>query len=360
MSLSTIQKEIKEYWLKDISSKVNISEIAEYSEIYISILKNLETLQAMKNSSEKDSPSTILTDDDNTNITNLVSEKEKETSNTFAINDYVFQRRLRGGIGKQVSSADEVVELIPENVIRDEELENGDIVKIEKHYYGNNRHRFTKQPFEKVDIDNDTYEIIEYNNAIVKYDSILNQYTINSYWGEDGIKSLPPLLINRDDVERLDLHDGYIVDVAHLPERSTVRVRWSYKTDAPIAHSKPNKPTFYKENTTTPDKEFYSNIKGKTIFMVGGDSNINRYKEEIEKRGGQFFSTDSDRETMITHMIENSDIVVIPIFETSHIKMKIAKAHCNKLDIPYLILEKGGRRIFINEVECLIEDNDKV
>ncbi|MDK7284312.1 DUF2325 domain-containing protein [Staphylococcus pettenkoferi] len=351
MNVNKLQKEIKDYWLEDMASTKNISDLATYSEIYISILKKLDELQSLKQLSESET----------TESENKPTPSQDHASN-FAINDYVFYRRLRGGIGKQVSDSETVIELIPETAVHEEELETGDIVKIEKHEYGKNRHRYTKQPFEKVEVTNDdnNYDLIEYNNAIVTYDSTLNRYTIQSYWEEDGIKSLPTLLVNPEDVERLDLKDGYIVDVAHYANQNTVRVRWSYQTDDFSRYEKPQKPTFYKKSVTnsTSKKVYDSNIKDKTIFMVGGTSRVNRYREEIEKRGGQLTSTDSDREAIITQMIDNSNIVIIPIFETSHIKMKIAKSHCQKLDIPYLILENGGRSIFINELECLINQSD--
>lgn len=343
MSLKSIQKEIKEYWIEDISSTSSIDDVETYSDIYLSILKELQNLQNFKQ--------TLVIETSDNDVQEKTTQSEQRS-----INDYIFHRRVRGGIGVQTVDNEESVEPVPENVIRREELEPGDTVKIEKHYDGTNKHRFTKQPFEKVAVDDSDYPIIEYNNAIVSFDNNLNQYVIQSYASEEGIKSLPLLLIHQDDVKRLELEEGYIVDVACTPDRNTVRVRWSYKTHAPT-YIKPNKPSFYKDTTEPTNEIIESNIKNKKILMVGGDSNINRYREEINKRGGELVTTNSNRESLIQNMIYSCDIVVIPIFETSHIKMNIAKAYCNKTDIPYLILEKSGRTHFINEIENIIANN---
>src|SRR5699024_7161976 len=154
-------------------------------------------------------------------------------------------------------------------------------------------------------------------NANVSIYNNLNEYVIKSYSSEELINSLPLMLIHQDDVKRLELEEGYIVDVACTPDRNTVRVRWSYKTHAPT-YIKPNKPSFYKDTTEPTNEIIESNIKNKKILMVGRDSNINRYREEINKRGGELVTTDSNRESLIQNMIYSCDIVVIPIFETSH------------------------------------------
>lgn len=344
MSLNSIEKELKSRWQMDIMSITDAYDLEEQSNLYLSILKKLQVLQSTSDSS-------IETVNDESDKNQLEEQR--------SISDYVFYRRVRGGIGKQSSESEEVVELIPENVIREENLETGDTVKIEKNYYGINKHRYSKQPFEKVKIDKtDYYPIVEYNNAIVSFDNTLKQYVIKSYSSSEGIKSLPVMLIHKDDIERLNLKEGYIVDVACIPDRNLVRVRWSYKTN--VVHTKkPNKPSFYKDDTEKDNDTIKSNIKDKQILVVGGDSNINRYTEEIDKRGGNLISTASDREVMIKHLIDNSDIVVIPIFETSHIKMKLAKAYCISGKIPYLILEKSGRSHFISEIEKIINSNEQ-
>ncbi|OEK58900.1 DUF2325 domain-containing protein [Staphylococcus equorum] len=345
MSLNSIEKEIRNHWQQAITSTTDICDLETHSELYISILKSLEVLQ----SKSKPLDNVDATDDDN-------DKKAPEVHRS--ISDYIFYRRVRGGIGKQSSESEEVVEKIPESVIREENLETGDTVKIEKNYYGTNKHRYSKQPFEKVEIDEiDYYPIIEYNNAIVSFDNTLKQYVIKSYSSSEGIKSSPVMLIHNDDIERLNLQEGYIVDVACIPDRNLVRVRWSYKTNV-VHTNKPNKSSFYKDNTEKTDVTIESNIKDKQILVVGGNSNINRYTEEVDKRGGSLVSTLSDREVMIKHLIDNSDIVVIPIFETSHIKMKIAKAYCIARHVPYLILEKSGRSHFISEIENIINNNE--
>lgn len=343
MSLSSIEKELKQHWIEDIEYNSDIKCLEEYSKLYISILNNLKALQNIRQSL------------DTNNSQNDINKKEPSRS----INDYIFHRRLKGGIGVKSEESEEIVELIPEKIVREQELETGDTVKIEK-YVNGSRHRFTKQHhFNKIPINEGEYQIKEYNNAIVSFDNNLNEYIIKSYSSEDGIKPLPRLLINKEDVQHFKLKEGDIIDCASMAHRNIVKVRWSYNTSVPT-YNKPNKSSFYKDNTDVESHSdiIESNIKNKNIFMVGGDNNVNRFTEEIKKRGGTLITTQSNRETMITNLIDNSDIVVIPVFQTSHIKMHIAKSYCNKTNTPYLILEKDGRSHFIKELENIIYDSN--
>src|SRR5699024_4781086 len=103
------------------------------------------------------------------------------------------------------------------------------------------------------------------------------------------------------DVKRLELEEGYIVDVACTPDRNTVRVRWSYKTHAPT-YIKPNKPSFYKDTTEPTNEIIESNIKNKKILMVGGDSNINRYREEIKITVEELLTTNGNLADLIQNI----------------------------------------------------------
>lgn len=339
-----IKQKLKEDWIDSIEKVDDINLLENLSKSYINILKELNNIQEISerlNDNELD-----------------VSKEDSIDSNStdeISINSYIFQRRLRGGIGIQKLNKEEAIELIPESVVREQELETGDIVKIEKHIDGINKHRFTKQKhMPKADISEE-YPITSYDNAIVYYDDIIKKYTVKSYCDENGIKTIPQIIIHDNDVERYGLKDGDIVDVAHSPSRSIARVRWLYNSNQ-SHYVKPQKSSFYKDKTSNTKKEYNSPIEDKTILVLGADSYINSYREEIEKRKGTLLNTNSNRSTNIQHMIDNSDIVVIPIFETSHTKMEQAKAYCKKENKRFIILDNSGRSIFIKE----LEDNLKI
>lgn len=65
--------------------------------------------------------------------------------------------------------------------------------------------------------------------------------------------------------------------------------------------------------------------------------------------------TNSDVFNIIDNVVNKSDIVVIPVFQTSHAKSLMAKDIAKKKNKPYIILKTNGRTNFINEIRNNIE-----
>src|SRR5699024_11456959 len=84
MSLKSIQEEIKEYWIEDISSTSSIDDVKTYSDIYLSILKELQNLQNFKQ--------TLVIETSDNDVQAKTTQSEQRS-----INDYIFHRRVRGG-----------------------------------------------------------------------------------------------------------------------------------------------------------------------------------------------------------------------------------------------------------------------
>ncbi|HDA5091078.1 TPA: DUF2325 domain-containing protein [Staphylococcus aureus] len=345
MEIENIIDTVKENWINKIRKTNDIEKLESLSSNYITILKSLTSIS-----------NTLSETDKQLDREQPIQHVESNHNHDFPIDLYVFQRRLRGGIATQNDESTQVTELVPESIVREEGLVNGDVIKIEKHYYSNNTHRFTKQnniPRENVG----DYPIVSYDNAIVTFDDTLQQYTIKCYYTDGGMKTTPQLIISNIDVERYGLKDGDVVDVAHQPNRSSVRVRWKYSTDE-LPYVKPRKASEYKENESTQMSIKDSIIKDKTIGVIGAESYIQSYTEEVEKRKGNLIHTDSEVKGKIENLVNQSDIVVIPIFEVGHIKMDLAKHFCKELDIPYLILRSNGRSNFIMSIEKYLSNNE--
>ncbi|HHD0846050.1 DUF2325 domain-containing protein [Staphylococcus capitis] len=337
MQIEKLSDLIKEKWIDDVHDIDDVNILEEISTQYVSILKSLNHIQSIV--------------PECTDHEGHIEEKKRENT---SLNLYVFQRRLRGGIGIQKSGDEESVEIVPESIIKDLSLETGDVFKLEKHAFGINKHRFTKQhhlPKEEVE----DYPIVSYDTAIASYDNILKCFTIKGYYNDGKVKSTPQLVINEDDVNRYRVEDGDIIDVAHQPNRSSVRIRWKYNTEEET-YIKPRKSSEYKDTHSQKEMIDDSVIENKCIGVIGASSYINRYKEEIEKRNGTLLNTDSEQKEQIENFVLQSDLIVIPIFEVGHIKMDLAKKYAKEYDKPYVILRSNGRSNFIDSVENSLKE----
>lgn len=350
MTNRNIQKQIKEEWIEHLQKVDDINLLENLSHNYITILKSLNIIE---HQSKK------LQSEHNERKEEKHNPIYNETSD-WNINVYTFQRRLKGGIGIQEIDGEKSIELVPERIVREHGLESGDKIKIKKHAYGNNKHLFAKQyDMEKAEVEN--YPIISYNNALVDYDDTLKMFVIKGYYHEDGYRKLPTLIIKEDDIQKYYIEVGDIVDVAHLPDRSSVVIRWKYSTDEKN-YNKPQKASIYKEKTSDDkaDKQLINSpIANKTIGIVGANNYVVNYKKEVEQRNGILLSTESVQRKQIEDFVNQCDLVVIPIFNVSHIKMDLAKSSSNKLKVPYIILRNTGKYSFINEIEKELMSHDK-
>ncbi len=340
MNYSSIREQIKESWIKDIQNEDNIETLDYLSKNYITILNSLCNIQSKSR---------------NTLDTNTEQKNKNVDEDVCTIEDsniYIFQRRLKGGIAIPKSKKEQEIVLVPETIIRDQDLNSGDNIKIDKHALGNNKHSFTKiENMEKAEPDN--YPMIAYNNSVVSFDETLKSYIIKSHYKSDGLHTIPTLIINDEDITRYQIEDGDIVDVAHMTDRSSVKIRWKYSSKETPYH-KPQKSSTYKDtrsNETIDSSLANSPISNRTIGIIGGSTYINGYIAEVKQRNGKVITTEAVQKAQIENLVNKSDIVVIPIFDVGHIKMDIAKASCKKKDKPFVILRSNGRSTFVQTVE---------
>lgn len=112
--------------------------------------------------------------------------------------------------------------------------------------------------------------------------------------------------------------------------------------------------------TTSPvynaEKREDNSFENITVGIFGGTSYINSYVEEIEKRNGKILYTDSDVLSKIDNIVNQSDIIIIPIFQTSHAKAKMAKERAKANNKPFKILRSNGRSNFVKEVQEAIAE----
>lgn len=343
-----IINDIKADWQEDIKGN-SIENISKNATHYIKILEHLEALK----------DSTVIDRDNEPQEKVDISSLKRSTSLKVANHDklkedeervFVFHRTLMGGKGFNCKN-EEV--FVPESIVRREELEHGDSFEfIEGRSYRD------KNAYIKLDVPKEIIEpnnIISYEYAILSYDSDIKQYVVKEA-NIDGItQSVTTLIIHSNDVEKFGskIKDGVVASIAHMPDRTTARVRWVYPIDEPL----PTPPSKKSSNYKTSSKESGLSDVEKTYFedvnigILGTDTFIQNYIEEVEKRGGQVHHTDSDIDERIEAVVNKSDIVVIPILQTSHKKAEYAKAYAKEQDKPFLILKSNGRSNFVNEIK---------
>lgn len=96
---------------------------------------------------------------------------------------------------------------------------------------------------------------------------------------------------------------------------------------------------------------------GKTILYVGGRKNVlPRYKEIVEKHGGEFLYHDGGMESSkksIDNAVLSADMVFCPIDCTSHDACLRLKKICKKTDKSFIPLKSSGASSFMRYIETI-------
>lgn len=332
---------IKKEWSKEIAICSDLKFLEVQSEKYLKILNELNALEIL------DEPKDEI---------NEASKKEIIESDDEDI--YTLKRRLLGGYGIRENSKNNV--FVPESAIRNTGLEHGDKFKYIKDGLAKGRDAFIKLTDSPKDETIEPNDLVTYDYAVVEYDSDLKEYLCKKIHDEGEQKRIEHGRIHGNDVSKFKLKDGDIVSIARAEGQTTYRVRWLYDTDEYLIENKPKKPSFYKDKEPiAANNEFKENndFENLVISIFGGDTFINNYTEEVEKRGGEVLYTASDISSRIESIVAQSHIVVIPIEHTSHAKAKAAKESAKKLNKPFVILHNNGRSYFVNEIKQAIENN---
>lgn len=332
-------KDIKSEWIKDINSITDNEELKQQSNGYMSILEQLDTLIETDKYISVENEAVI-----------------KEDNNSVLEDDlYILKRSLLGGIGVKHSSDEEVY--VPEKMIRHKELEHGDVFQYIKDGLSIGRDDYKKVDKQSKDIEIEPNTIVSYDYCKVEYREDINRYICNAYYDNGLLVKLPQYMIIHDnDVQKFNLNIGDLISVAHMPDKSVLRVRWVYNTDTPPTVQKPNKHSYYKDKLSNTNTILDSSFEDWNIGIVGSDSFINNYIDEVEKRNGTVHHTDSDVKKNVENIVNQSDIIVIPIRQTSHAKAEMVKAYAKDNNKPFIILRTDGRTNFVNQVNEKIND----
>ncbi|MDT0746165.1 DUF2325 domain-containing protein [Mammaliicoccus sciuri] len=333
-----ISHSLKESWIADIENIKDLDVLETETQKYLNMLKTLsemydhedDQLEPVKN----DEPKREIEDDD----------------------IYIFSRKLSGGMG--LDRKHEEVIYVPEKIVRQLDLQHGDVIRCEQNVLKGGKTYFEKLEGQTKLTEIEESSIIDYDYIVVNYDETLKQYVCNEQYGDDGLVNIPAWLIHHDDVNKFNLNKGDVVSAARMTDRNILRIRWKYNTDEILPTPKPKKPTEYKEKKSSDVIVKSADFEGFNIGIFGTEKFICNYINEVEKRGGHVIHTDSDVRSQIERVVDRSDIIVIPILQTSHIKAELAKEGAKRSGKPFVILKTNGKTNFIRQIfDCIEEHN---
>lgn len=330
--IEDIDKYIKTIKLSEKKLPSQIQQFYKIADI-LDIVKDLPS-----NTTETIKPTLINTEDNNdtTNINNTSSEEI----------GYPFMPNLVNGYF--VKDGETIP--VPKSFIRQYDLQPGDLITRHENESKIDEYKLIK----KVDTPLPT------NVIQIKYAIITNEYgelRVKEYINENSERTpLDPNLLNdgkdyitvhTNDCEKFNLRKDDIVDIAFYAYNDIARISWVHNDMRSLPT--PKKSGYYKNKES--NYETSDELEGKTITILGGTSIHSDWKEEITKLGGKCITTDSNTKYTLKNHIKKSDLVVIPLLQTSHAKSILGNQLAKEYDIPVINVDGVGRSGFIREVK---------
>lgn len=345
---NSLQNEIKEaiiaHWRDQLNAHDCTSRLENISNYHIDALNHVNTFFNSSDSSESDS-NCHTKNENNTKDNNRLDELTDDQI-------YVFHRQLTGGTG---INDDRHEIYVPEGIVRKLDIEHGDKLHINEDVFGYGRHYYEKLNHLPKDETIEPNKIIDYDFAIVeKVEDVDNKFIVRHHYGSEGLTSMPNRIIYQPDINKFDLKDGDLVHVSFYDDNNA-RVRWKYSHNEPIPTPKPQKSSVYKDSSSS-HEDVEQTLKNIVIGIIGYGNLDTSYEEEITKRGGEMISTSAVDSDTIENKIRQSDIVVMPTHHMGHKQMDITKKLCKYYDKPLVIVNKGGRSHFVQQIHEKLEE----
>lgn len=198
---------IKDEWANEIQSNTDLDLLRKKSKRYLKILNELNTLNNID--LEEHEASEFNTDKE-------ISNDEKEV--------YIFRRKLLGGEGFKHN--DDKTIFVPESVVRQEKLEQGDRFKFIENGQSRGRNTFEKMKDKPKEKNIEYSNIVSYEYAIVDYDDSLNKFVCKEAYIDNELSPITPGVINLYDVEKFSVIVGNLISISRIKDKSIYRIRW--------------------------------------------------------------------------------------------------------------------------------------
>lgn len=260
-----------------------------------------------------------------------------------------FERKLRGGFIPCLDGG----YFIPEKMVRDMGVNDGDLLKIVAEHPGADQTYYTFEIVEKNDSEN--LNRVEHRYCKVEKDG--NLLVVKESLGEAiRIGELPMTFVLKEkDVQLFRLEEGDIVDIAYYRNSPTETVKVVYKHETDIVAERTieqRKKEFqcsHEDDKCTKqgrivhfpvDLQLFADKK---ILIIGGMSRHNDYKKAFEELGVEFEALSGDEDgKRLEAAIKRNDIIVLVLGELSHAASTMAVRMCKTYDKPFDYTHSNG------------------
>lgn len=282
-------------------------------------------------------------------------------------NVYLFERKLRGGYIPDLDGG----YFIPEKMVRDMEVENGDMVKIIAEHPTVDQTYYT---FEIVEKSGEKHpNRVEHRFCTVEREGGLF-YVTKSLGKPIRFNEIPVTFLLKDqDVRLFNLQEGDIVDIAYYKNNPTDTLKVIYKyetddTDEPTIEQRKREFNSSQENKEDESGEDVKKLKvpnypvdlgifhDKKILIIGGESRHDDYKKAFEELGVELETLSGDEDSKrMEAAIKRNDVTILIIGELSHAASSLAVRICKDYDKPFDHAQSNGIQSVIMGAESAIQ-----
>jgi hypothetical protein len=272
---------------------------------------------------------------------------------------YRFDRKIRGGYIQEIDA------FVPEKIVNELDLHHGDLLyaKLIKQVPGGPDH-YDYEVAERGS-GKSPEGIVEVNWGIVEYypatQSGFAVTRTSSGQFADGITlhgEKLTLTISDDDANMFKLQEDDIIDLAFYennPENPKVRWRHSFSETRKIEAATPKPSGYYKSKKQDGKEELDQVFEGKTICCMGYEPGWSDFRDEIEKRGGEFIGvTGRESRDSLAGTLSKSDCLIMTLGHVGHGGTQWAVPYCKNNGIPYTSIKTFGRASFVLAADRLV------
>lgn len=280
---------------------------------------------------------------------------------------YPFEQKLSGGFLIKGTPSENI--FVPESIVRELELKNGDLVAAE--VVKGNGYRATNHHYTVIERTQEEIPSArtEFKYAIVEYDTSSHRFVISEDINKQSLRmndgSVMTYIVKDREAEVFSLVHGDIVDIAwYGGSFEKAKVIWKHRIEPEEIEQTQSSRMLNRKKDNTPSPKTNSNVKqtlkGKRICLIGLEPKADKYRKLVEERGGILDDVESERhKTSMSASIRKADLVVVGISHTSHDASIYAAARSKHYGVPFTSITGFGGESFVKEVESklLVTEN---
>lgn len=365
------------------NSQAILSEVLEYVSPDQEAAGTNETIDVLPEEEEVDTDNeTIPTKETNEpTMAELLEEKEQGEEEEKTVNEekpgsnsrsskildgervYRFYRRLYNGfilLPDKPTNTDSDKYFIPEKMINDMGVEEGDYLAITNSYISNGRQLHNLVIREKGTGAN--MDRLQYEYCLVHEDvspiAFSPYYVDNSYtkgslmqYKDGEYSAIHRLYLTESDIKKHSVKEGDVLTVAYWVNnpQDSVRVIEINEVgrdddDTSTKTTKPVKKASVKKQDTEADTTTYPNIVDKVVGVVGFEHFHSRYEKVLSSYGATVATLTGDEKSFkqFAAVVDASDVIVFVVEMMSHHAYNEIKAYAKSKEVPHVIATKSG------------------